>query len=212
MMETSAPLRGARGRGGSARRGHPRHNNAAWTGGASTSSHTTSDGERWERGGHRGGRARKPNMTWRKTDGTRNLDAEAGASGTEEEEATDVEEAQPVAESLPAVVQMPIHTEAMDEPALETLEERERYYKQASLTTPFIQPSELDNARSLPSSARPSANVPLRRARWTTHSCLSGSRTRLRWLGLALTCVPGSSDTGESERTILIGWKWCVPP
>lgn len=143
MMEASTPFRGGRGGrasagAGAARRAQPRNKPWVADGGARprSSGHGV-DTERWERGGHRGGgpptRGRNANMTWRKPvdpGAVVTAGAEEGVgSGTEDgrEDETDMEhdDQQGMGEDVLSEQGLP----EIDEPVLETAEEREQFYQ-----------------------------------------------------------------------------------
>ena len=131
-METVFPPIRGRGRGivvGDPGRGRPHSRNKHWTPGENARSNTPthSDGERWERGGHRGGGRgsrgggrgvpRKfPNVSLRVNQGS----TKGKERATNESEAeVDVEAEHHVEEAMNEI----------DEPELETQEERERFYQ-----------------------------------------------------------------------------------
>lgn len=128
------PIRG-RGRGiivgDPGRGGRPHSRNKHWTPGENARSNTPthSDGERWERGGHRGGGRgsrgsgrgvpRKfPNVSLRVNQGS--TKGKERATNESEAEVIDVEAEHHVEEA----------TNEIDEPELETQEERERFYQE----------------------------------------------------------------------------------
>ena len=157
-----------------------------------TSLHTGVDSERWERGGHRGGRSRGRVSRGKPTNSTVTfrrdvLDAGATASEGEHSEMddeTEVEEVHP--------------------PDPETPEEREKFWQEVCPTNSSRLIHLYRMLRSWSRPVRLNGRRPLQTGKWTTRWCRSHSRTQLLWSGRAKICARDSSGIDANARATLV--------
>jgi len=197
----SAVHRTHRGRGtathneGSGLGKRPIHRNKQWvadgvaTRPGTTSSHTGLDSERWERGGHRGGRGRGRGSRGKHANVTVTfrrdvLDAGATASEGEHSEMDDETE---VEEVFP--------------PDPETPEEREKFWQEVCRTNLSRLILLYRMSRSWSRPVKPNGRRLLQTGKWTTLWCRRHSRTQSRWSELVGICARDSNGIDANVRT-----------
>ena len=168
--------------------------NKKWTAGqAELRTAHTSDGDRWERGGHRRrGRGRGAH----------------GHHGTHLTVPTDVHDDMTSATEDEGVSGDSGHEDdggnLQAEP--ETAEERERFYQEVRLLLCVVL-SVSHHSVSSSKNVRSNGSEPSRRARWMTLLYRSDSMKLSQWSAPVWICAQGSSATGENERTTWTGGK-----
>lgn len=201
----------------------PHSRNRQWTAPDASSRSATStpghvDGERWERGGGRGGPrgrgrgrgGRKfPNQTLRNPVITKPKEV---APTQEPDTHTDVEEEMEdvqgdASEDLYAT---DFEFPDINEPELETQEERERFYQEVSKDRPIVA-AILTFSISWLKRGRLRGKRLSQKGRWTIPLYQSAWRMPSLWLELAWICVLGLNGIGERGRIICLNGKLYVP-
>jgi hypothetical protein len=178
-----------------------------------TSLPSPADGERWERGGYRGGRARGGRSRGVTRGGRRFPNATLSARTKQQTDQTtviDVDEGDEDGEGDEEEVLGQPEGDTVEEPELETPEERERFYQEVR---PDLYDWRSERSRLSNSSLKPAtrnARKLLQTGKWTIPSFLSVLRTPSRWSELVRTCVLDSRGTVEKGKTICLNGKLCV--
>ena len=217
MESATAVVRQPRGRvnvNGAHDPGRPRQlhsRNKQWVAGengerSGTSTPYHSDGERWERGGHkggrgtrgvpRGGRAKYPNVSFRALGNGHEL---SGAADAEMDDAEEVVEEEEVKDP--------------EELVLETAEEREKFWQEVRRWGGLmVQACGIlkDGSVSWSKDGKSRGKRPLLKGRWTIRISPRDWRTRFVSLERAWICALALNGTEESEKTTFSNGKLYV--